>query len=177
MDEDGIRGAVTESAASALITLDSVDAASVRVQHGLAQTSKDSELAYLIDADYYTELRREREAVLDILDHFRAEAGNLFRWAISPATERCPRASGRENRIQSPDTGTWGFEASYTTPTYRFNFTSSDAELSAVKRAIGGAIIAALPETGLDEVLASLRDYYLFYSRIRNWRRSEEAWR
>ena len=74
-----------------------------------------------------------------------------------------PSGVGMWSRAQSPDSGTWGFEASYTTPTYSFTFTSHNEEVGAIKRAVGGLIMAALPDAVLDQALASLRDYYLFY--------------
>ena len=59
--EPAIRDSVTELFTNALVALDSVDAAVVRIQHGLARTSTESPWAYLIDADYYTDQRtRER---------------------------------------------------------------------------------------------------------------------
>jgi hypothetical protein len=74
-----------------------------------------------------------------------------------------PSDVGTWNMVSSPDLGTWGFEASVTTSTYQFSFTSANDDVTNVKRALGGMIMAALPAEALDHVLASLRDYYLFY--------------
>jgi len=74
-----------------------------------------------------------------------------------------PSDVGTWNTVSSRDSGTWGFEASVTTSTYQFSFTSANDDVNNVKRALGGMIMAALPVEALDHVLASLRDYYLFY--------------
>lgn len=83
-EEEVIRDSVSQYAVNALIDLDSVEGGLVRLQHGLAVKPGSETIAYLIDADYYTEIQQVEGAILGILDHFRAEAGNLFRWAISP---------------------------------------------------------------------------------------------
>ncbi|NJM66060.1 MAG: TIGR04255 family protein [Acaryochloris sp. RU_4_1] len=60
----------------------------VNFKHGLV-TVKDPEsnsgdLAYLLDADFYTEQKVERdEDVWSILKHFNQSAGKLFRWSIT----------------------------------------------------------------------------------------------
>ncbi len=74
-----------------------------------------------------------------------------------------PSGVGTWNRASALDGGTWGFEASVTASTYQFSFTSTNDDVNNVKRALGGMIVAALPTGALDHVLASLRDYYLFY--------------
>jgi uncharacterized protein (TIGR04255 family) len=57
----------------------------VRLQHGLAIPEGDPQnLVYSIDADYHTHRQLDGGSVLDLLDRFNAEAGNLFRWSISP---------------------------------------------------------------------------------------------
>jgi uncharacterized protein (TIGR04255 family) len=91
--ETSVRECILEYGANALVRLDGVDAGKVRIQYGLARRTDsplvpappDAPFVFLIDADYYTEARHERGAVLGTLDNFRTEAGNLFRWAISPA--------------------------------------------------------------------------------------------
>jgi len=90
--ETAVREGVTDYVATALVRLDSVHDGMVRIQYGLARKSDnplappppDAPPVFLIDADYYTEARHEGGAVLGTLDNFRTEAGNLFRWAISP---------------------------------------------------------------------------------------------
>jgi uncharacterized protein (TIGR04255 family) len=84
-EEAEIRESVTEQWETTVVRLDPpVAGGAVRVQHGLATAEGESKVVYLLDADYFTNTRQEGAAVLDILDHFRREAGNLFRWAISP---------------------------------------------------------------------------------------------
>jgi hypothetical protein len=74
-----------------------------------------------------------------------------------------PSGVGRWSRVLSPDSGTLGFQASFTAPTYEFRFTADDENILQVKRALGGLMMAALPEDALDDALASLRDYFVFY--------------
>lgn len=84
---------VQEVAASALIDLDRVGS-KVRVNHGLATDETNRDIVYLIDADFYTETRCDGGEIDDILAYFNAEAGNLFRWAI---TADLHDALGRRN--------------------------------------------------------------------------------
>ena len=74
-----------------------------------------------------------------------------------------PSGVGRWSRVLSPDSGTLGFQASFTAPTYQFSFTADDENVVHVKRALGGLIMAALPDEALDDALASLREYFVFY--------------
>lgn len=74
-----------------------------------------------------------------------------------------PSGVGKWNRVLSPETGTWGFETTFTGATYEFNFTSDEADAAEVKRALGGLIMATLPEGALDQALSTLYDYYTFY--------------
>lgn len=83
-EDISVRDGVREIASNALIELDSVQGGCVRLQHGLARSSDDPKLVYLIDADYFTATRHERGDLFATVDHFNREAGNLFRWAISP---------------------------------------------------------------------------------------------
>ena len=68
--------------ADALLHLDDPAGSKVRLQHGLGPDGPDT---YFIDSDFFIEERKELDAVLGILDKFRLEEGNLFRWAIQPA--------------------------------------------------------------------------------------------
>jgi uncharacterized protein (TIGR04255 family) len=77
------RDAVRELGEIVLLQLDGAEGAYVRLNHGLAQKADDGHVVYLIDADYYREAQHEGSDVLALLDYFREEAGNLFRWAIS----------------------------------------------------------------------------------------------
>lgn len=97
-----VRDGVMEYAATTVVRLDSVHDGMVRIQYGLARKADsplvpapaDAPAVFVIDADYYTEVRHEGGAVLGTLDNFRTEAGNLFRWAISPTLSD---ALGRRN--------------------------------------------------------------------------------
>jgi uncharacterized protein (TIGR04255 family) len=87
VENSSIRDAVTEHWENALVQLDTVEGGVVRIMHGLAKATDDARDLYVIDADYYIDTRQEGGEVLVILDHFREEAGNLFRWAISPVLD------------------------------------------------------------------------------------------
>ena len=71
----------------ALIELDDyVKGDFVRMRHGLVRPNGRE--AYLIDADFFTEERSDREHVFGVLDRFNRLAGNLFRWAITPKLDK-----------------------------------------------------------------------------------------
>ena len=59
----------------------------IRFNHGLviAQDAEKNiqEPAYLMDTDFFTEGRIEKEDVWTILDKFKQSAGRLFRWSIT----------------------------------------------------------------------------------------------
>jgi len=56
-----------------------------RVQHGLAKKEGESEVAYVIDADFFVEGKTESEYVRERLKHFNIQAARLFRWCITDA--------------------------------------------------------------------------------------------
>lgn len=65
-----------------------IEQGQVNLNHGLVTVKglerDDEELAYLLDADFYTEQKIERNGdVWDILDHFNKSAGKFFRWSIT----------------------------------------------------------------------------------------------
>jgi uncharacterized protein (TIGR04255 family) len=77
--------AVTETTANLMFTDPETEATHVRLQHGIVTREGDpSNQLYSIDADYHTLLRLEGGTVLDVLDGFNHEAGNLFRWSTTP---------------------------------------------------------------------------------------------
>lgn len=55
----------------------------VLVRHGFAHNEETQEVCYVIDADYFTEQRTERDHVFHRLGTFNRYAGRLFRWCIS----------------------------------------------------------------------------------------------
>jgi uncharacterized protein (TIGR04255 family) len=58
-----------------------------RLNHGLVNRSSPgapSDMAYLLDIDFYVEGRKEPHDVAGILDTFNRMAGDFFRWAITP---------------------------------------------------------------------------------------------
>lgn len=56
------------------------DVGKVTLQHGLG--SKDSEICYIIDSDFYVNERTGAADAIRILDYFNRQAGRLFRWCI-----------------------------------------------------------------------------------------------
>jgi uncharacterized protein (TIGR04255 family) len=82
--EAAIREGVSEYITNALVALDGVDGASVRLTQGLARDTVRERTVYLIDADYFLEGQQQQGSqVLELLNYFNSEAGNLFRWAIA----------------------------------------------------------------------------------------------
>jgi uncharacterized protein (TIGR04255 family) len=76
---------VTETSADVVFQDPEADDLLVRLQHGLAIPDRNpSNLVYSNDADHYTQRQLDGGSVLAVLDRFNAEAGNLFRWSISP---------------------------------------------------------------------------------------------
>ena len=63
----------------------------VRIRHGLAQENGNGEVCYLVDSDFFTKQRMEKEYALEKLDTFNKSAGRLFRWCI---TDRLHKAMG-----------------------------------------------------------------------------------
>ncbi|MEQ8752419.1 MAG: TIGR04255 family protein [Coleofasciculus sp. G1-WW12-02] len=68
----------------------------VHFKHGLVFVKQpdrsDDELAYLLDADFYTERKIERgENVWNILGKFNKSARNLFRWSITDTLHHAMR--------------------------------------------------------------------------------------
>jgi len=79
---------VHQISTTALLKIDEVDGGFLSLRHGLVRRS-DDEAAYRIDADFYTEERRNGKDVPTTLNIFNQLAGNLFRWA---ATSRLQEA-------------------------------------------------------------------------------------
>lgn len=74
---------VHEISTTVLLKLDEVDGGLLRLRHGLVRRPDSSEQAYRIDADFYTEERRNDKDVPTTLNAFNQLAGNLFRWAAT----------------------------------------------------------------------------------------------
>lgn len=75
-------GSIKELIAQNLLDIDGSNA-QVRVVHGLF-TLEDSEVAYLIDTDFFHEGTLKIDDIKAELHGFNQSAGNLFRWCISP---------------------------------------------------------------------------------------------
>jgi uncharacterized protein (TIGR04255 family) len=97
--EPEIRNAVKESGANVRLELDGAQGAFVHINHGLAQRENSDHRVYLIDADYFTERQIQGGEVREQLEYFNAEAGRLFRWAI---TDTLRDALGRRDDIGLP---------------------------------------------------------------------------
>ena len=76
--------AVQELTSMALVGLDRPGSL-VRLNHGLGIDEETNDSVYVIDADFYTEEKCNGSDIDGLLGYFNAEAGNLFRWAITPA--------------------------------------------------------------------------------------------
>jgi uncharacterized protein (TIGR04255 family) len=61
----------------------------VRIKHGLTPSRDAAEALYVIDADYFSEIRTEVGDAIEALDRFNRESGRLFRSYI---TERLHEA-------------------------------------------------------------------------------------
>jgi uncharacterized protein (TIGR04255 family) len=55
----------------------------VHLQHGLGEEGESGEKIYIIDSDFYSEKKTEKENAIQILDYFNKQAARLFRWCIS----------------------------------------------------------------------------------------------
>lgn len=66
-----------------------------RLQAGTITDEDSRRVAFLIDADIFTDARQEASGkpTLDRFDYFNEQAGNLFRWCIQPPLEQ---ALGKE---------------------------------------------------------------------------------
>ena len=60
------------------------DQGHVRIRHGLGKVKKTEELGYIIDIDFYCEGKVDVRETIALLDYFHRQAGNLFRWCITP---------------------------------------------------------------------------------------------
>ena len=75
---------VSEITTTALIRIDEIDGAQVRIRHGLSPNSDEEHHTYVVDADFFVDRKTRGEHVFEKLDQFRYIAGNLFRWAATP---------------------------------------------------------------------------------------------
>ncbi len=73
---------VIESEHEVLLKLEG-SAGQVRVRHFLAKISETNEPCYVIDADFFSEQKTEREHAIEKLDTLNRYAGRLFRWCIT----------------------------------------------------------------------------------------------
>jgi uncharacterized protein (TIGR04255 family) len=80
-----IAGAV-ESTGHQIVLRLQADAAKVTLQHGLG--SKDGEVCYIIDSDFYVNEKTGVKDAARILDYFNRQAGRLFKWCISDRLHR-----------------------------------------------------------------------------------------
>jgi uncharacterized protein (TIGR04255 family) len=55
----------------------------VNLRHGLVQTTKNTEVCYLIDNDFFTDKQTRPADVYNKLDYFNQQSGRLFRWCIT----------------------------------------------------------------------------------------------
>jgi uncharacterized protein (TIGR04255 family) len=94
--EPAIKQAVIDLTGNALVSLDGAPDAMARIMYGTAQREPDNQVVYLVDADYFTNERKQGGEVLELLDYFNKEAGQLFRWAI---TDRLRDALGRRDDV------------------------------------------------------------------------------
>jgi uncharacterized protein (TIGR04255 family) len=61
----------------------------VRIRHGLVkQPAAGGEVVYSIDSDFHKEGNTEKRNVIELLNAFNKDAGNLFRWCISDTLRR-----------------------------------------------------------------------------------------
>ena len=74
------------------LTIPDVEGGRVHIKHGLRRTENENEQVYLIDADFHTSRRSDKNGVFEILDKFNQWSGRLFRWAT---TERLRDSLGR----------------------------------------------------------------------------------
>ena len=77
----------------ATLCIPDVERGFVKIKHGLAKAQEKEEQVYVIDADFFTDQRRDRHESLQVLDTFNRWGGYLFRWA---AAESLRDALGRD---------------------------------------------------------------------------------
>ena len=69
------------------------DLGKVRIEHGLVDSKKADEVLYQIDADFSIDQKTEVGDGRKRLDEFNREAGNFFRWCITPRLEEAMHPS------------------------------------------------------------------------------------
>jgi uncharacterized protein (TIGR04255 family) len=92
---DRIEGAVRQ----VVIGMD--ERSKVRIQHGtVLADAATGDVAYMIDADYFTEQSKEAKGATEVLDRFNRESGRLFRWYITDRLHRAmePRELAEHSR-------------------------------------------------------------------------------
>jgi|SRR6185437_349449 len=87
LSDPKISTAIEHSAHDVLIALDN-GKGRVRILHGLIRQQNDTDPSYSIDSDFYYEGRTVLEDAFKHLDSFNREAGNLFRWCITPVLHK-----------------------------------------------------------------------------------------
>lgn len=80
--EQSVSDSVMTTRSDNLVKMAEVPEAAIKLTHGIVDSSDGS--AYGVDADLFLAQRIGGEDVLGVLDTFHREAGNLFRWAITP---------------------------------------------------------------------------------------------
>jgi uncharacterized protein (TIGR04255 family) len=81
---DRVRGILSDT----LLQLDEVSSGSARIRSGFAQIEDSDTQVYVIDSDFFTNERCTSDDAFRALGIFNRLAGDLFRWAITPALQR-----------------------------------------------------------------------------------------
>lgn len=79
--DESVRSGVDVARGEARVALAEPPGAFVNLSHGLVEQSGGHQ--YLVDADWYSNERSDAGDVLQLLDAFNRQAGDLFRWTIS----------------------------------------------------------------------------------------------
>jgi uncharacterized protein (TIGR04255 family) len=66
-----------------IVELDEPPGAAVKLSHGLGD-QKEGGQSYVVDADWFVTGRNDPGEVMDVLGRINRQAGDLFRWAITP---------------------------------------------------------------------------------------------
>ncbi|GDX40580.1 hypothetical protein LBMAG21_08720 [Armatimonadota bacterium] len=82
LGSNDIESSIVARFTQCLINL-SASQSQVRLGHGFGPDTEEG-VPYVIDSDFFTDIKTEKGQVLDALDYFNKQSGRLFRWCITP---------------------------------------------------------------------------------------------
>ncbi|MCH8965396.1 MAG: TIGR04255 family protein [Planctomycetes bacterium] len=74
---------ITDAARQLTVQLEPISR-KVRIRHGLASSRESGEQVFVLDADFFIDVKTGVDDAFESLQYFNRQAGRLFRWCIQP---------------------------------------------------------------------------------------------